>query len=87
MNEEHSKTSESHECDFFLHFLFIYYSGYKIKFLGQNKNILCDTKTVNNAFNKSTDGGVGRNTADGKDRPISILCIYSREKKKMLPPQ
>lgn len=82
----HNKTSESHECDSFPHFLFIYYFGYKIKFLGQDKNIVCDTKTVNNAFNKSTDGGAGRNIADGEDRPISILCLYSREKK-WLPPQ
>lgn len=82
----HDKSSEFHECDSFPQFLFIYYFGYKIKFFGQNKNIVCDTKTVNNAFNKSTDGGAGRNIADREDRLISILCLYSREKNS-LPPQ
>jgi hypothetical protein len=48
---------------------------------GQNKNILCAIKTVNNAFNKSTDGGAGRSIADREGRPISIVCIYSRKKK------
>lgn len=86
VNAGHDKTSEFHECDLFPHFLFIYYFGYKIKFLDHNKNIVCDTKTVNNAFSKSTDGGAGRNIADREDRPISILCLYSR-KKNSLPPQ
>lgn len=85
MNEGQDKTSQSHECNSFPHSLFIYYFGYKIKFLSQNKNIVCDTKTVNNAFNKSTDGGAGRNAADREGRPISILRIYSREKKIAVP--
>ena len=84
MNKRHDNTSQFHECYTFPHSFFIYYFGYKIKFLGQNKNknIVCDTKTVNNAFNKSTDGGAGRNVANREGRPIFILCIHSRDLKK-----
>lgn len=84
VNKRHDNTSQFHECYTFPHSFFIYYFGYKIKFLGQNKNknIVCDTKTVNNAFNKSTDGGAGRNVANREGRPIFILCIHSRDLKK-----
>lgn len=73
----------------FLHFLFIFpfykKKNYKIKFFGQNKSILCDIETVNNTFNKPTDGGAGRDTADREGRPTSMVCIYSRKRKNAAP--
>lgn len=66
-----------------LTFLFFYYFGHKIKFLGQNKNIVCDTKTVNNTFNMSTDGGAGSN---GQQTSIHIMHLFQGGKK-LLPPQ
>lgn len=64
--------------DSFPHFLTVYYFGYKIKFLGQNKNIVCDTKAVNNAFNTSTDGGAG---SSGQQTSIHIMHLFQGEKK------
>lgn len=61
-----------------LTFLFFYYFGHKIKFLGQNKNIVCDTKTVNNTFNMSTDGGAGSN---GQQTSIHIMHLFQGGKK------
>lgn len=70
---------------FFSSFLFIKKKNYKIKFFGQNKSILCDIETVNNTFNKPTDGGAGRDTADREGRPTSMVCIYSRKRKNAAP--
>lgn len=83
VNEGQEKTSEPHDCDSFPHFLIFYYFGHKIKFLGQNKNIVCDTKAVNNTFNMSTDGGAGSN---GQQTSVHIMHLFQGEKK-MLPPQ
>lgn len=40
---------------------------------------------MNNTFNKPTDGGAGRQTADRESRPTSMVCISSRKKRNAAP--